>query len=102
MRRLLWVLAPLVVLGAPAAHADSYTPTFDCSIQSCTTPPIAPDVTFPSPSLIITFNGVTFDLPTFFSNQLPGDTYAWDSSSGCSGGPGIPPVLAPLQSSFMT
>jgi hypothetical protein len=77
MRKLLWiVLALLVVSGAPVAHADSFTLTFTC-ISSCSAPPTASDVTFPSPTLAVGFDGLTFFPIPLSSSDLPGDQYTW-------------------------
>ena len=90
MRKSLWiVLALLVVGGAPIAHADSYAATFTCT-SGCNTPPTAPDVTFPSPILTVTFKGLTFDFPARPSGELPGDDYGWSQGISSCG------VVGPL------
>jgi hypothetical protein len=86
MRISLWiVVALLVVSGTPVAHADSFTATFTC-VLSCTTPPTASDVTFPSPTFTVSFDGFTFPQIPLSSSDLPGDQYTWDAH----------PVLTPL------
>jgi hypothetical protein len=86
--------------AAPYAYADSYTPNFDC-VLGCTNggnppitlamPPTAPDVTFPSLFLAVTFEGtlgggapahLTFDI-TLSALDLPGDSYTWGVASDC-------------------
>ena len=81
MRKSLWIgLALLVVSGAPVVYADSFTPTFTCTIN-CTTPPTALDVTFPSPTMIVGFGSLTYPSFSLDSSNLPGDQYQWTSIS---------------------
>src|ERR1700739_1087438 len=81
MRKSLWiVLALLVVSGPPVVHADSFIPTFACTIN-CTTPPTALDVTFPPPAMIVEFGSVTFSSFSLDSSNLPEDQSQWTSSS---------------------
>ena len=70
--------------AVPYVHADSYTPTFDCSRGCNAAPPTAPDVTFPSPTLMVLFGGVTWDF-TLPAVDLPGDTYLWGMFDSCIG-----------------
>jgi hypothetical protein len=75
MRKSLWIILAVlfVAIGAPNAHADSFAPTF-------TGGPTAPDVTFPSPTLTISFDGITFTI-VLGSADLPGDQYTWTEAS---------------------
>jgi len=80
MRKSLWiVLALLVVSGAPVAHADSFSVTFTSDVAL----PTAMDVTFPSPTLDITWQGTAFTI-AFPSSFLPGDRYGWGSAEDMS------------------
>jgi PEP-CTERM motif-containing protein len=87
MRKLLWiVLAAIIVgIGASNAHANTlYTPTFTCTqVGGCTSVPTAPDVSFPSPTIInetwdgfFNFGGGNI-LP---SPSSPTDTFTWTNS----------------------
>jgi PEP-CTERM motif-containing protein len=81
MRKSFWITLPvlLVAIGAPSAHADTYTPIFTTTGCSGTCAlPTALDVTFPTPTTIeITYLGLS-DLVSIPSG-LPGDTYAWNA-----------------------
>jgi hypothetical protein len=86
MQKTLWIMLALVVAGgAPVAHADSFAPLFspsgvvDCPTCGIAGTPTAPDVTFPSPTLSITDQGIGFSvmLPP---SSLPGDSYSWSTS----------------------
>jgi hypothetical protein len=78
MRKSLWVLlALLVVAGAPVARANPYTVTFTCT-YGCTMGPTAPAVTFPAPTLNVTFAGSSFTF-NFGSVNVAGDTYTWSA-----------------------
>ena len=80
MRKSLWImLAVLVVAVAPVAHADSFSVTFTSFGLNPVPPPTAMDVTFPSPTLDITWQGSAFTF-TFPANFLPGDQYGWSST----------------------
>ena len=74
-----------LVASAPVAHADTFAPTFTCT--ACfnpTTAPTAPDVTFPSPTMLdIDLDGLLFAI-TLPSGSLPGDKYIWSASTTCS------------------
>jgi hypothetical protein len=80
MRKSLWISTLILLfacLGAPAAHADTYTPTFSCT-GTCTSVPSAPNVTFNSTTVItVTWDDVPFlplGLPVSFA---PTDEYTW-------------------------
>ena len=75
MRKSLWIILAIsfLVLGAPDAHADSYTATFIGGC--CFVPPAASDVTFPAPTLTI-HEQVTFVI-TLPAIDSPRDTYTW-------------------------
>jgi PEP-CTERM motif len=79
MRKSLWIMLAvlLVAIGAPSAHADSYTPIFTTTGCSGTCAlPTALDVTFPSPATIdVTYVG--FFTETVSIPGGPGDTYGW-------------------------
>jgi PEP-CTERM motif len=64
--------------AVPNAHADSYSATF-------TGGPTALDVTFPSPTLDITWQGFAFSI-TLPSSSLFTDLYSWGSSRACANG----------------
>jgi hypothetical protein len=86
MRKSFWiVLALLIVASAPVAHADTFAPTFTCTpCVNPTTAPTAPDVTFPSPTMLdIDLDGLLFAI-TLPSGSLPGDKYNWSASTTCS------------------
>ena len=79
MRKSLWIMLAVMVVavGAPNAHADSFSVTF-----TGTPTPTASDVTFPSPTLDIMWQGFTF-LLTLPSSSLPTDSYSWGSCRSC-------------------
>jgi hypothetical protein len=77
MRKSFWIVLALLVAGAPVAHADSFAATF-------TGGPTAPDVTFPSPTLTISFDGSTFSI-TLPSADLPTDQYTWSKAPSVCG-----------------
>jgi PEP-CTERM motif-containing protein len=62
--------------AAPNAYSDSETPTFTCA-GTCVSTPTAPAVTFPSPTLDITWNGFAPVLIGFPSEFSPTDRYTW-------------------------
>jgi hypothetical protein len=74
-------LAFALSFAAPNAQADSFTPVFNTStcfnrLGPCPLP-IAPDVTFPSPTTIdVTFAGLS-QVVAIPSGDAPGDTYSW-------------------------
>lgn len=79
MRKSLWI-APVLLLfaaiGAPNAHADSYTPTFTCT-GTCAYLPTAPDVSFPAPVTVdVTYDSTLFVI-TLASGDSPSDAYDW-------------------------
>src|SRR5258707_1117910 len=67
--------------AAPNAHADSYSATFTVS-GFLVTAPTALDVTFPSPTLDITWLGLAFTV-TLPSSSLFTDSYFWGNSKTC-------------------
>lgn len=81
MRKSLWIMLAVMVVAvsAPNAHADSFSVTFTGTFL-----PTASDVTFPSPTLDIMWQGFAFAL-TLPSSSLPTDSYGWGSAKGCSG-----------------
>ncbi len=79
MRSSLWFVLSvfLLALGAPNAHADSFTPIFNCTPPLCTSAPNAPAVTFPAPTTINeTWDGVSATL-TLVAPDAPTDTYTF-------------------------
>lgn len=84
MRKTMWMILTLLLgaIVAPCARADSVT--FACvatEFVSCTVAaPTAPDVTFPSPTLVITWDSQTFDL-TLLSGWLDTDSFSWFESN---------------------
>ena len=77
MRKSLWIILVVLVVavGAPIAHADSFSVTFTNTLTTVAAP-TASDVTFPSPTLDIMWQGLAFAL-TLPSSSLPTDTYSW-------------------------
>ena len=77
MRKYLWFVLLLgVVLVPTTARADSYADaSFTCT-GSCVDVPVDPPVTFPSPTIPVSFFGQTFSITL---NQLDQDTdiYTW-------------------------
>jgi hypothetical protein len=75
----LWIMVTVlcVAVGAPSAHATTYTATFTCS-DTCISVPTVTDnpVSFPSPTLDFTWNTNMLDL-VLGSPDLPTDTYIW-------------------------
>jgi hypothetical protein len=78
MRKSLWIMLAvlLVAIAAPNAYADSETPTFTCT-GTCLSTPTAPAVTFPSPTLDITWNTLTGLDVALSSLDAPSDSYTW-------------------------
>jgi hypothetical protein len=80
MRKSLWIILVVLVVavGAPIAHADSFTATFTCNAP-CTSTPTAPTVSFPSPTTITeTWAGFSASIP-LAAGDLPTDTYTWSN-----------------------
>lgn len=77
MRKSVWVIALFfLAIGAPNAHADSYADaTFTCD-ASCVDVPTDPVVTFPGPTIPVSFFGETFDI-TLDPSDEDTDTYTW-------------------------
>ncbi len=80
MRKSLWIITVLVfaAIGAPNAHADSFTVTFTCQAP-CGSLPTAPGiVSFPGPTIVVTYDSTVFSL-TLSSTppDTPSDTYDW-------------------------
>ena len=72
----------LVTVGASSAHAD-YLATFTCTSGTyggpCDVPaPTAPFVTFPSPTLTISFDGIISPGVSLPASDAPTDAYEWD------------------------
>lgn len=94
MRKSSWIILLLfVAIGAPTAHADSYSATFTCTGVCYGYVPTAPDVTFPTPNFTtITYDGdVMYDLTISNSFALPTDTYYWVAQVGVN--PSMPDTL---------
>lgn len=92
MKKLLCVVSGLLLfamIGAPNAHADSYTPTFNCTVQfssdfGCYYVPngyTAPAVSFPSPTVQLTVNNELYDL-TLPVGDAPTGVYTWHFGEG--------------------
>ncbi len=82
MRKSLWVslIVLFVAIGAPNAYANSETPTFTCTGAPlpCLSSPTAPAVTFPGPTLDLTWDTLSVGEITFlYSIDSPSDTYTW-------------------------
>jgi hypothetical protein len=81
MRKSLWIILTVLfgAVGAPNAHADSYTATFTCT-GTCGSTPSSTTATFspsgPNSVGVFTWDSVSwsFLLPT---NALPTDSYSW-------------------------
>jgi len=85
MRKSLWILVLLAgVVVAPNAHGQTDADvSFTCA-TACVSMPTDPLVTFPSPTIPITFFSETFSM-TLDPSDKPTDTYTWDvGSSGSS------------------
>ena len=82
MRKTIWMILALLLgaIVAPRVRADSvtFTCTPDCPVGVAV--PTAPNVTFPSPALVISFDNQTLDL-TLPSQDLDTDTYTWFTSN---------------------
>ena len=80
MRKMMWMILALLLgaVVAPCVRADSVT--FTCTAECLAAVPTAPDVTFPSPALVISFDNQTLDL-TLPSYDLDTDTYTWFTSN---------------------
>jgi hypothetical protein len=87
MRKAILFLTAVLAFVAPRALAD--TVTFTCTRdnnnpapgQPCLVPtPTAPNVTFPTPTLDITWNSQTVDL-TLLAGWLDTDSYSWLASN---------------------
>lgn len=80
MPKTMWMILTLLLgaIVAPCARAD--TVTFTCLDLCLAAAPTAPDVTFPSPSLVITFDSQTLDL-TLPSGDIDTDAYTWFTSN---------------------
>ncbi len=89
MRRTIWILAAGIILtiGVSPARADSYTATFACTV-SCSDFPDPVDVTFPSPSILEVWAGVS-DFVTLAPGDNPGDTYTWSNTILGNGDPAL-------------
>jgi len=81
MQKSLWLLALLVgVVVAPNAQAQTDADvSFTCA-TSCASMPTDPFVTFPSPTIPITFFSETFNV-TLDPSDSPTDTYTWGVES---------------------
>lgn len=79
-----WVLALLIgLVVTPRAHADSYADaSFTCA-TSCVDVPADPLVTFPGPTIPVSFFGQNFDVTLDPSDQGT-DTYTWGVGSNGS------------------
>jgi hypothetical protein len=95
MRRTLWtipLLLMVITILLPCARADSVTfsCTGDNNNENPTPPPFygpclvaaptAPDVTFPGPTLVVTWFSQTFDI-ALTSTWLDSDSYSWLASN---------------------
>lgn len=80
MRNTMWVILTLLLgaIVAPCVRAD--TVTFTCTANCAAPAPTAPDVTFASPTLDITFDGQSLSL-TLPSQDVDTDTYTWFTSN---------------------
>jgi hypothetical protein len=96
MKKLLYVIPALLLcalIATPNARADSYTPTFSCNgpvynpyltCVSDVSPPSAPSVAFPAPTIDISSTGAgnaDFDI-TLASADSPTDQYSWALETG--------------------
>jgi hypothetical protein len=76
MRKSLWIIALLLAATcAPNALADSFDATFTCA-SSCASVPTDPLVTFPSPTVPVSFFSENFNI-TLNQWDAPTDTFTW-------------------------
>jgi hypothetical protein len=83
MRKTLWIIPALLMLDAivaPCVRADSVTFTCTANCPAGVSVPTAPDVTFPSPALVISFDNQTLDL-TLPSQDADTNSYTWFTSN---------------------
>jgi hypothetical protein len=82
MRKALWMILTLLLgaIVAPCVRADSVTFTCTADCPTGVAVPTAPNVTFPSPELVISFDNQTLDL-TLPSYDLDSDSYTWFTSN---------------------
>ena len=80
MPKTMWMILTLLLgaIVAPCARADSVT--FTCSEFCLAAVPTAPDVTFPSAALVITFDSQILDL-TLPIYDVDTDAYLWFTSN---------------------
>ena len=80
MRKALGILGLglILAMGAFSAQADTSTPTFTCPPTSCSDVVTASDVTFPSPSILESWDIVT-DFVGLAAADKPTDTYTWEN-----------------------
>ncbi|HVN07463.1 MAG TPA: PEP-CTERM sorting domain-containing protein [Patescibacteria group bacterium] len=76
MRKAIWILALAVaVLYVPTARADGFDASFTCD-SACSDVPTDPYVTFPGPTIPISFLGQSFSMTLNLFDKA-GDQYAW-------------------------
>ena len=68
--------------AAPNAHADSFTPTFTCTqAGGCTFLPTAPDVSFPSPAImLVSWDTFLFSFNFANTGAAPTDGFTWTAT----------------------
>lgn len=102
MRKSLWILLALVVVsGAPAAHANAFTPTGTYTAECSGTCASDPTVTFTDTVIDFTAFGHTVDV-TGLSLE-PGDLFGWNIMGGQLALTDVTtgnPIVAPITLAF--
>jgi len=73
-------LAMALTIGASTLGADTYTVTFACT--SCAALPTAPNVTFPSPMIVESWDTANANVTNeidLLAGDNPDDTYTWEN-----------------------
>jgi hypothetical protein len=84
MRKSSWVVALLLVaINAPGVWADSFDASFSCT-TACVAVPTDPAVTFPSPTIPISFFSQSFTI-TLNAFDNPTDDFTWGIGTDSSG-----------------
>jgi PEP-CTERM motif len=81
MRKAYWIILAVLFLAirVPNLNAQVYDVSFTCTAASCVAP-TAPPVSFPSPTIDVTYPGLgtPFDLSlSLVPGWMPSDSYTW-------------------------
>ncbi len=81
MRKAFWIILAVLFLAVrvPNLNADTYDVNFTCTATDCVAP-TAPPVSFPSPTLDVTYPGLSTPFAVSLSlvpTWAPGDSYTW-------------------------